>query len=116
MRVAIIKNESRKNKIFVVEMTLFFLRRNSSATNIPTERISGTQKSPLPTPSKKIGPAGQKKGNLLHVSSKYAPQIQIFCVRLLFFVNKNSFASAKTQLIPLIISAIAEIMRCGVCA
>ena len=37
----------------------------------------------VPTPSKKIGPAGQKKGKLLHVSSKYAPQIQNFCVRLL---------------------------------
>ena len=36
-----------------------------------------------PYPLKKIGPAGQKKGKLLHVSSKYAPQIQNFCVRLL---------------------------------
>ena len=75
MRVAVIKNESRTNKIFIVEC--FFLRRNSSATNIPTERISGTQKSPLPTPSKKIGPAGQKKGNLLHVSSKFFQKITL---------------------------------------
>ena len=61
MRVAIIKNESRKNKIFIVEMMLFFLRRNSSATNIPTERISGTQKSPLPTPQKKSALRGKRK-------------------------------------------------------
>ena len=35
MRVAIIKNESRTNKIFNLHCRVIFLRRNSSATNIP---------------------------------------------------------------------------------
>ena len=98
MRVAIIKNESRKNKIFIVEMTLFFFTTQLKCHQHTDRKDQWNTKVAPSHPLKKIGPAGQKKGNLLHVSSKYAPQIQNFCVRLLFIVNKNSFASAKTQL------------------
>ena len=63
-------------------MTLFFTTQLKCHQH--TERTKGSvehKSRSFPSPQKIIGPAGQKKGNLLHVSSKYAPQIQKICVR-----------------------------------